>query len=54
MQRKTTYRIRRSEILRRLQEECNNLTIYILREYGPTSFLLQDIHQNKYKVRFFV
>ncbi|RTG80994.1 uncharacterized protein DC041_0006689 [Schistosoma bovis] len=42
---------KRPDIVRRNQEEAQNSTLYILKQYGPTFYLLQDGSKQKYKVQ---
>ncbi|CAH8506062.1 unnamed protein product [Heterobilharzia americana] len=44
------YQIKRSENIRRKQEESQSATIYIIKQYGPTFYLLQDDTEQKFKV----
>ncbi|CAH8490850.1 unnamed protein product [Schistosoma turkestanicum] len=44
------YQIKRPDIVRRNQEEAQNATLYILKQYGPTYYLLQDDSKRKYRV----
>lgn len=52
MGRIVSHRIRRTEELRQTQEHALNSTIFILKEFGPTSFLLQDESGKKYRVSY--
>lgn len=45
-----SHQIKRPDIVRRNQEEAQNSTLYILKQYGPTFYLLQDGSKQKYKV----
>ncbi|VDP97994.1 unnamed protein product [Trichobilharzia regenti] len=44
------YQIKRPDSIRRKQEQVQNATIYIIKQYGPTFYLLQDDTEEKYKV----
>ncbi|CAH8512495.1 E3 ubiquitin-protein ligase Zswim2 [Schistosoma haematobium] len=46
-----SHQIKRPDIVRRNQEEAQNSTLYILKQYGPTFYLLQDGSKQKYKVQ---
>ncbi|CAL8086182.1 unnamed protein product [Calicophoron daubneyi] len=50
MSRPQAYRIRRTEEIRQKQQNALDSTIFILREFGPASFLLQDEEHHKFKV----
>ncbi|VDO87695.1 unnamed protein product [Schistosoma margrebowiei] len=44
-----THQIKCPDIVRRNQEDARNSTLYILKQYGPTFYLLQDGSKQKYK-----
>uniref|UniRef100_A0A3Q0KBH5 E3 ubiquitin-protein ligase ZSWIM2 n=1 Tax=Schistosoma mansoni TaxID=6183 RepID=A0A3Q0KBH5_SCHMA len=46
-----SHQIKRPDIVRRNQEEARSATLYILKQYGPTFYLLQDGLKQKYKVQ---
>ncbi|TNN10636.1 E3 ubiquitin-protein ligase ZSWIM2 isoform 2 [Schistosoma japonicum] len=45
-----SYQAKRPDNVRKNQEDAQNATIYILKQYGPTFYLLQDHTEQKYKV----
>ncbi|KAF6776889.1 hypothetical protein AHF37_03261 [Paragonimus kellicotti] len=50
MSRSINYRIRRTEEVKQCQNDALSATIFLLKEFGPTSFLLQDENQRKFRV----
>ncbi|CAH8843676.1 unnamed protein product [Trichobilharzia szidati] len=50
MTKQINYQIKRPDNIRRKQEQVQNATIYIIKQYGPTFYLLQDDTEEKYKV----